>query len=236
MKEIELNTFSIVARDPETGRFGIAVTTKALAVGSLCPFAKAGVGAVATQARVNPALGPKGLMLLEHGLSAEEVLHELKRSDAGKELRQIGIVDRYGHAAAWTGADVQEGKGHITGDNFSVQGNLLTGIEVVQATAAAFRGSNAPFEERLLQALDAGQQAGGDKRGKQSAALLVVDVEDFPYIDLRVDDHPEPLKELRRLFNLHSNGLMKDYHEWVRTTRQGIVPDSGKQDGQEDTK
>ncbi|ASS75169.1 hypothetical protein CIG75_09365 [Tumebacillus algifaecis] len=223
MEEIELNTFSIVARDPLTGRFGIAVTTKALAVGSLCPFAKAGVGAVATQARVNPTLGPKGLRLLEHGLSAEEVLQELLAGDPGRELRQVGIVDRYGRSAAFTGAEVNEGKGHIIGDNFAVQGNLLTGEAVVQATAAAFNGSNAPFPERLLKALEAGQFAGGDKRGKQSAALLVVDTDEFPYIDLRVDDNPEPLKELRRLYDIHKNGLMSSYHEWVEATQNGIV-------------
>ncbi|TCP59395.1 putative Ntn-hydrolase superfamily protein [Tumebacillus sp. BK434] len=226
MAEIELNTFSIVARDPETGRFGIAVTTKALAVGSLCPFAKPGVGAVATQARVNPALGPKGLRLLEHGLSAEETLQELLQHDPGREYRQLGIVDRYGRSAAWTGAEVNDGKAHVVHENFAVQGNLLTGAAVVHATAAAFSGSNAPFAERLLKALEAGQYAGGDKRGKQSAALLVVDTEDFPYIDLRVDDNPEPVKELRRIYEIHKNGLLASYQEWVDATRSGVVLDS----------
>lgn len=226
MAEIELNTFSIVARDPQTGRFGVAVTTKAFGVGMLCPFARAGVGAVATQARVNPALGPKGLRLLEHGLSAEEALQELLAGDPGKQYRQLGIIDKFGRAAAWTGEAANEWRGHIVGDNFTVQGNLLTGEEVVQATAAAFSASNAPFEERLLQALEAGQHAGGDKRGKQSAALLVVDTEDFPYVDIRVDDNQEPLKELRRLYNIHKNGLLSIYHEWVRDTREGRVPEN----------
>ena len=225
-EEIELNTFSIVARDPKTNRFGIAVTTKAFGVGALCPFAKAGVGAIATQARVNPALGPKGLRLLEHGLSAEEVLQELLAGDPGSEYRQLGVIDRYGHAAAWTGSEANGWKGHIIGDNFTVQGNLLVGEEVVQATAAAFQGSNAPFEERLLRALAAGQVAGGDKRGKQSAALLVVDTEDFPYVDIRVDDAPEPLKELRRLYEIHKVGLMSIYHEWVEDVRNGRVAES----------
>lgn len=223
MSEIELNTFSIVARDPRTGRFGVAVTTKAFAVGSLCPFAKAGVGAIATQARVNPTLGPKGLRLLEHGLSAEETLQELLAHDPGRQYRQLGVVDKYGRAAAWTGEEANEWRGHIVGDNFTVQGNLLVGEEVVQATAAAYVGSNASFEMRLLQALEAGQKAGGDRRGKQSAALLVVDIDEWPYIDIRVDDNPEPLKELRRLYDIHKNGLMSAYHEWVDTTSRGVV-------------
>jgi uncharacterized Ntn-hydrolase superfamily protein len=222
----DLNTWSIVARDSATGRFGVAVTTKAFAVGALCPFARAGVGAIATQARVNPALGPKGLRLLEHGLSAEEVLQELLSNDPGREYRQLGVVDKHGHAAAWTGKETNAWTGHIVADGFTVQGNLLAGEEVLQATVAAFQGSNAPFEERLIQALEAGQTVGGDKRGKQSAALLVVDTEDYPYVDIRVDDHPEPLKELRRLFDIHRGGLMSVYHEWIDDIRRGHVPQS----------
>jgi uncharacterized Ntn-hydrolase superfamily protein len=222
----DLNTWSIVARDSATGRFGVAVTTKAFAVGALCPFARAGVGAIATQARVNPALGPKGLRLLEHGLSAEEVLQELLSNDPGREYRQLGVVDKRGHAAAWTGKETNAWTGHIVADGFTVQGNLLAGEEVLQATVAAFQGSNAPFEERLIQALEAGQTVGGDKRGKQSAALLVVDTEDYPYVDIRVDDHPEPLKELRRLFDIHRGGLMSVYHEWIDDIRRGHVPQS----------
>jgi uncharacterized Ntn-hydrolase superfamily protein len=225
MSEIELNTFSIVARDPVTGRFGVAVTTKAFGVGALCPFAKAGVGAIATQARVNPALGPKGLRLLEHGLTADETLEELLHDDPGRAFRQLAVVDRQGRSAAWTGAEANGWKGHILGDNYSVQGNLLAGEAVVQAMAAALHGSNAPFEERLLQALEAGQHAGGDKRGKQSAALLVVDTDEFPYVDIRVDDNPEPLKELRRLYDIHKVGLMSIYHEWVEATRKGVIPE-----------
>lgn len=229
MSEIELNTFSIVARDLHTGQFGIAVATKAFAVGSLCPFAKAGIGAVATQARVNPVLGPRGLRLLEHGLTAEETLQELLSADPGRELRQLGIVDKQGRAAAWTGADAQGWKGHIVGDGFAVQGNLLTGEEVVQAVAAGYKGSNNTFPERLMLALEAGQRAGGDKRGKrgkQSAALLVVDTDEFPYIDIRVDDHVDPVKELRRLFDIHKVGLLSIYHQWVDETKSGKVPDA----------
>ncbi|HEU4964700.1 MAG TPA: DUF1028 domain-containing protein [Bacilli bacterium] len=222
---MDLNTFSIVARDPKTGRFGVAVTTKAFAVGSLCPFAKPGVGAVATQARVNPALGPKGLRLLEHGLSAEETLEQLLAADPGRQYRQLGIVDKWGRAAAWTGSEANDWKGHLIGDNFCVQGNLLAGEEVVHATAAAFKGSNAPFPVRLIQALKAGQHAGGDKRGKQSAALLIVDTEDFPYVDIRVDDNPEPLKELERLYDIHCVGLMDNYRQWVEDTKAGRVPE-----------
>ena len=224
-------TWSIVAHDPETGRFGIAVTTKAFAVGSLCPFAKAGVGAVATQARVNPALGPKGLRLLEHGLSAEEALEQLLAGDPGMQYRQLGIVDKYGRAAAWTGGEANAWKGHIVGEHFTVQGNLLVGEEVVQATAAAYKGSNAPFELRLIQALEAGQHAGGDKRGKQSASLLVVDTEDFPFVDIRVDDSDEPLNELRRLYEIHKVGLMSVYHDWVDDVRHGrVVGGTAKED------
>ncbi|WP_347338354.1 DUF1028 domain-containing protein [Tumebacillus amylolyticus] len=222
---MDLNTFSIVARDPMSGRFGVAVTTKAFAVGSLCPFAKAGVGAVATQARVNPTLGPKGLRLLEHGLSAEETLQQLLADDPGRQYRQLGIVDKYGRAVAYTGEENNAWAGHIVGDHFTVQGNLLTGIEVVQAVAATFSASTAPFEVRLIQALDAGQKAGGDKRGKQSAALLVVDTDEFPYVDIRVDDNAEPLKELQRLYDIHKNGILSVYHEWVEGVRTGTIPE-----------
>lgn len=221
MIEYDLNTFSIVARDPMTGRFGVAVTTRAFAVGSLCPFAKAGVGAIATQARVNPTLGPKGLRLLEHGLSAEETLAELLAADPGRQYRQLGIVDKYGHAVAYTGEETNAWTGHIVGDSFTVQGNLLTGEAVVQAVAATFSASTAPFEQRLIHALEAGQHAGGDKRGKQSAALLVVDTDEFPFVDIRVDDNPEPLKELQRLYDIHKNGLYSIYHDWVEGIRSG---------------
>lgn len=236
MSEIELNTFSIIARDPETGQFGVAVTTKAFAVGTLCPFAKAGVGAVATQARVNPTLGPKGLRLLEHGLSAEDTLQQLLAGDPGRDHRQLAVIDKYGHAVAWTGAESHEWKGHIVGDGFSVQGNLLSGEEVVQAMVAGYKGSNASFAERLLLSLEAGQTAGGDKRGKQSAALLVVNVDEFPYIDIRVDDHPEPLKELRRLYDIHRVGLLSMYEKWVEDTTCGHVPDPVAKDSETERK
>ncbi|PWK14288.1 DUF1028 domain-containing protein [Tumebacillus permanentifrigoris] len=225
MIEHDLNTFSIVARDPMTGRFGVAVTTKAFAVGSLCPFAKSGVGAIATQARVNPTLGPKGLRLLEHGLSAEETLEALLADDPGRQYRQLGIVDKYGHAIAYTGEETNAWTGHIIGDSFTVQGNLLTGEEVVQAVAATYSASTASFEQRLIAALVAGQHAGGDKRGKQSAALLIVDEDEFPYVDIRVDDNPEPLKELQRLYNIHKNGLLSIYQDWVEGVRSGKVPE-----------
>jgi len=226
MSEIELNTFSIVARDLHSGQFGIAVATRAFGVGALCPFAKAGVGAVATQARVNPTLGPKGLRLLEHGLSAQEALDELIANDPGRELRQVGIVDKHGCSAVWTGSEAQDWSGHIVGEGFAVQGNLLTGEEVVQAVAATYQGSNNCFAERLMLALEAGQRAGGDKRGKQSAALLVVDTDEFPYIDIRVDDHVDPVKELRRLYDMHKVGLLSIYHQWVDEVKSGCVPDS----------
>lgn len=194
-------TFSIVAWDQESGMGGIAVSTKFLAVGSLCPFAKAGVGAIATQAFVNPTFGPRGLSLLEQGISVEDVAQALLHSDEGREHRQLHMVDAQGNTTAFTGAETVDWAGHKSFPGFSVAGNMLVGEATIAAMADAFRvNDDQPLPERLLRALEAGQAAGGDKRGRQSAALYVVGSENYPHIDFRVDDHPDPVVELRRVF------------------------------------
>lgn len=195
-------TWSIVARDPATGAFGVAVTTKFFAVGALCPHAMSGTGALATQAFVNPTFGPRGLRMLADELPASEVVRSLIASDDGREARQLHVVDREGNTAAYTGAACIGWCGHRTGQDFSVAGNMLAGESVVEATFASFAGNTKPFAERFLDALDAGQAEGGDKRGKQSAALIIHTDQDYPALSLRVDDHAEPLAELRRLYGV----------------------------------
>ncbi len=194
-------TFSIVGWDAESGMAGVAVTTKFLAVGSLCPFAQTGVGAIATQAFVNPTFGPRGLRLLEQGIHVEDVLNALLHSDEGREHRQLHLVDSQGNTAAFTGSETVAWSGHRTFDAFSVAGNMLTGEQVILDTAAAYQASaGEPFPERLLRALEGGRAAGGDKRGRQSAALYVVSSEIYAHMDFRVDDHPDPVQELRRIY------------------------------------
>lgn len=195
-------TWSIVARDSATGAYGVAVTTKFFAVGALCPHAKSGVGALATQALINPTYGPRGLAMLNDGKSAEDVVKALIASDDGREARQLHVVDRMGRVAAHTGNACIGWCGHKTGDGFSVAGNMLAGESVVGATFASFGASKKSLAERFLDALDAGQAEGGDKRGKQSAALIIYSGEEYPALSLRVDDHAEPLAELRRLYTV----------------------------------
>jgi len=194
-------TFSIVARDAQSGMLGIAVTTKFFGVGSLCPFARAGVGAVATQALVNPTYGPRGLDLLARGLAPDEVADTLLQADEGRDHRQLHLIDASGRVAARSGSECIDWFGHQTHDGFSVAGNMLAGPRVIAETARAYEAARTlPLAERLIQALEAGQAAGGDKRGRQSAALLIVSSEVYPYLDIRVDDHPDPVVELRRLY------------------------------------
>jgi len=194
-------TWSIVARDCD-GSFGVAVASKFFAVGALCPFAQSGVGALSTQALVNPLYGRRGLDLLAQGIAPGEALKSLVGPDAGRDQRQVHMVDAQGRVAAHTGAACIEWAGHVAGEQFSVAGNMLAGPRVIEETAAAYaRGDALPFAERLITALAAGEAAGGDKRGKQAAALLVCTTEDYPALDLRVDDHEEPLVELRRLYD-----------------------------------
>ncbi len=207
-------TFSIVARDAATGDLGVAVTTKAPAVGSVVPWARAGVGAVATQAWTNPGFGPRGLELLQQGLAPEDVIGKLLSEDSTPEKRQVAVIDARGGNASHTGKESIVYAGAISGENFSVQGNLLAGAEVLVAMARSFSETESRrmrLTERLLLALEAGQAAGGDKRGRQSAALLVVSSDperkDDRSANLRVDDHEQPVRELRRLHDMISGKL-----------------------------
>jgi uncharacterized Ntn-hydrolase superfamily protein/fluoride ion exporter CrcB/FEX len=202
------STFSIVAFDPHTGELGVAVQSHWFSVGSLVPWAEHGVGAVATQSFVEVSYGPEGLRLLRAGRSPEEALRQLTGADAQREFRQVGIVDARGRAASWTGKDCITFAGHSTGKNYAVQGNLLDSEAVWQAMGPAFEKARGSLAERMLAALDAAQAAGGDARGMQSAALLVVGAGEpgKPWtqrkIDLRVEDHSSPLAEIRRLLKL----------------------------------
>ncbi len=203
------STFSIVAHDHASGSFGVAVQSKFLAVGAAVPFAAWDAGAIATQAWANTTYGPRGLEWLRSGMEASEVVRHLIADDPGRTHRQLGVVDLTGHASAHTGKECMDWAGHIVGDGFSCQGNILAGERVVAAMAEAFSVSTAPFAYRLVAALEAGQAAGGDRRGQESAALLVVR-KDGGYsgfndraVDLRVDDHPSPIKELGRILDLH---------------------------------
>jgi len=194
-------TFSIVARCPRTGMLGVGTSSRALAAGGAVPYCRAGVGAIASQAFTNPYLGIDGLTLLEQGLTAERTLERLIESDRGHDLRQVAIVDHDGHTAAYTGAKCIPWAGQVEGGSYVSLGNILTGEEVVKAMALAFEASvDEELPERLLRALEAGQEAGGDRRGRQSAGIRIVQAEDYPYCDLRVDDHPDPITELRRVF------------------------------------
>jgi uncharacterized Ntn-hydrolase superfamily protein len=193
-------TWSIVARDAQTGRIGIAVATRFFAVGALVPHIRTGVGAVASQAFINPHYGPKGLALLEAGAGADEAVALLVAEDDGRANRQLHAMDLQGHFAAYTGAACIGWCGHQVHVTFSVAGNMLAGPAVLDETARAYqRMADVPFARRLIHAMRAGEGAGGDKRGRQSAALLVHDGEDYPLYDLRVDDHADPLVELARL-------------------------------------
>jgi uncharacterized Ntn-hydrolase superfamily protein len=193
-------TWSIIARDPETGSFGIAITTKSFAVGALCPHGAGRIGALATQAFTNPLYGPDGLRLLAEGRSASEVVAILTAGDPGREVRQLHVIDRDGRTAAHTGGECIDWCGHLADEGVSVAGNMLAGPAVIEATLEAFRTrARLTLPERLMAALDAGQAEGGDKRGRQSAAMKIWGTEPYPVLDLRVDDHAEPLAELRRL-------------------------------------
>lgn len=218
-----VSTFSIVAFEPLTGSLGVAVASKFLAVGSAVPWARAGVGAVATQARANTSYGPVGLELLARGLSVEEVARRLIAGDEERDHRQFGIVDARGQAFAYTGPQCMEWAGHVTGPNFCCQGNILAGPRVVEAMAERFQASTGDLAARMLAALGAGQEAGGDRRGRQSAAILVVRERggyggfNDRYMDLRVDDHPDPVAELERLVGLFRLYFEKDPNpSWMR--------------------
>lgn len=205
-----ISTYSIAACDLERGQWGVATQSKFLAVGSIVPWAEPEAGAVATQASANPRYGPAGLALLRDGATANEVVGRLTATDPGREQRQVGVVDAAGRSATYTGAECLPWAGGVTGACFAAQGNLLVSAETVEALAEAFESSaRTPLAERLLRCLGAAQAAGGDRRGQQSAALLVV-ARNGGYaglsdvvVDLRVDDHPTPIAELERLYQQH---------------------------------
>jgi uncharacterized Ntn-hydrolase superfamily protein len=196
-------TWSIIARDAATGEFGIAVAPRFFAVGAQVPYIAAGIGGIATQALVNPYYGIDGLKLLRSGRAPCDIVETLIAADAGHESRQLHVMDASGRIAASTGNQCVDWCGHIKGDGFSIAGNMLAGGRVLDDTAKAYIASeNLPFAQRLIAAMHAGEAAGGDKRGKQSAALLIRGDEEWPALDLRVDDHTEPLAELERLENV----------------------------------
>jgi uncharacterized Ntn-hydrolase superfamily protein len=193
-------TWSIIARDNSTGQFGIAVATKFFAVGARVPYIAAGIGGIATQALVNPYYGIDGLKLLREGRRPREIVETLIAADAGRESRQLHVMDAKGRIAAHTGNECVDWCGHIEGDGFSIAGNMLAGARVLDDTAKTYIASeNLPFPQRLIAAMLSGEAAGGDKRGKQSAALLIYGDEEWSDLDLRVDDHVDPLAELERL-------------------------------------
>ena len=192
-------TWSIVARDP-SGALGVAVASRFFAVGALCPAVRAGKGALSTQALINPHYARDGIAALEQGRTPAEIVSTLTAADAGRDTRQLHVVDASGRVAAHTGRACIDWCGHVAGDGFSVAGNMLAGPRVVERCARAYADNMAlPFAQRLIEAMVAGEAAGGDKRGKQAAAILIHTTEDYPFLDLRVDDHPDPLAELRRL-------------------------------------
>ena len=220
-------TFSIVAYDPETGELGVAVQSRVYGVGPRVAWAAGGVGAVATQAQSNESFGPEGLRLIAAGLSAAAARDSLLAQDEGRDLRQLALVDAAGRVAAWTGPGCSHWAGDAQGEHFSCQGNILAGAAVVAEMARAYRESSGrELADRLIAALEAGQAAGGDSRGQQSAALLVVRVHpDYPeyaerYVDVRVEDHVTPIAELRRLYTIYeAQGLVQAhmrFAEWMQ--------------------
>jgi uncharacterized Ntn-hydrolase superfamily protein len=193
-------TWSIIARDSATGHFGIAVATRFFAVGARVPHIAAGLGAVATQALVNPYYGIDGVKLLREGREPGDIVKTLTAADSGRESRQLHVMDATGRIASFTGKECVDWCGHIQGDGFSIAGNMLAGAAVLDDTAKAYvANASLPFARRLIAAMRAGEAAGGDKRGKQSAALLIHGEEEWSDLDLRVDDHADPLAELDRL-------------------------------------
>ncbi len=193
-------TWSIIARDDMTGQFGIAVATRFFAVGARVPHVAAGLGGIATQALVNPYYGIDGLKLLREGRSPRDIVETLIAADSGHESRQLHILDATGRVAAHTGRDCVDWCGHVEGNGFSIAGNMLAGASVLDDTAQTYiTGQRLPFAQRLIAAMRSGEAAGGDKRGRQSAALVIYGDEEWSALDLRVDDHTDPLAELERL-------------------------------------
>jgi uncharacterized Ntn-hydrolase superfamily protein len=216
-------TWSIVAHDPKTDGFAVAVATKAFAVGASCPFVRAGVGAVSTQSMTNRYLGPAILDGLARGLPPAAAIEGALAGDEGRGIRQVHAVDRYGRTAAWTGGNCVEWCGSVSDEGISVAGNMLAGEPTVRQTLRSWNTSgDLLMPERLMAAMEAGEAAGGDRRGKQSAAMVMVTTEDFPDLNLRVDDHAEPLTELRRLLGIWRAG---------RASRGGSAPSKANPSG-----
>jgi len=214
MKLSRPSTFSVVARDPSNGDFGIVVQSKFPAVGSVVPWAKAEIGAIATQAWANVSYGPRGLDLLMAGKTASETLRILLKEDSGAQHRQVGIVDKNGHAVSHTGKECMNWAGHYVGKGFACQGNILASEDVITNMASAYEKAEGDLIDKLFAAINAGQAAGGDRRGMQSAAILVVRKEggyeggNDRYVDVRVDEHPSPIKELERIFKIYDMTLL----------------------------
>ncbi len=239
-----LSTFSIVAYDPQEEEWGVAVQSKFLAAAAVVSWAQAKAGAVATQAWANASYGPQGLRLFEQGLSAEEVVKRLIQADEGREHRQVGVVDSRGAAFAFTGSECLPWAGHIVGEGYTCQGNILVSQETLEAMASTFEETEGKLADRLVASLLAGQEAGGDSRGQQSAGLLVVR-EKGGYggfsdrvVDLRVDDHPTPILEMKRLLELHKlyfgetdPGKLVKIEGAVARELQGLVRRTGHYDG-----
>jgi uncharacterized Ntn-hydrolase superfamily protein len=223
-------TWSIIARNPATGELAIAVATKFFAVGSRVPHIRSGIGAVATQALSNPFYGVNGLKLLGEGKAPAQVVAELTAGDSGRDHRQLHIMDTDGNIAAHTGSACVDWCGHLKGDGFSIAGNMLAGPPVIQATADTYiKSSTLPFPRRLIAAMRAGEAAGGDKRGKQSAALVIHGKEQWSDLDLRVDDHTDPLAELERLEQVsrerwvHFRQFMPNHANPAGTTDRAVI-------------
>lgn len=214
MPPVRFGTFSIAAHDAARGEWGVAVQSRFIAVGAVVPWAEAGVGAVATQALANVRFGPDGLALLRKGTPAESVVRTLTAADPKRDERQLGVVDAKGGSAAFTGANCLDWAGHVVGNGFACQGNILLGRSVVESMARAYEATPGDLPERLLAALSAAQREGGDRRGMQSAALLIVrekggyDEGSDRWVDIRVDDHPSPIEELKRVFKLYDLTLL----------------------------
>ena len=222
-------TFSIVAYDPAVAEWGVATQSKFLAVGAVVPWARAIAGAIATQSYANTTFGPKGLRLLAQGLSAQDTLERLLAADKGRDQRQVGIVDREGRAATFTGSSCHAWAGGMTGRYFAAQGNILARAKVVDAIAAKFEAAKGELADRLVAALLAGQRAGGDRRGQQSAAVLIVREKggyagfNDRYLDLRVDDDPHPIERLQEILELHHLYFGKPAPESLLTLNKQIV-------------
>lgn len=220
-------TFSLVAKCPDTGQFGVAAATAMPAVGKLLTHAASGVGAIATQARLNPYLGIDGLRYLEEGLSATEVRERLCVEDPAINLRQFAVIDRHGTTAAFTGEGCPEWAGSLEGEGYSTQGNRLTGQDVLAAAASAFEGaSGEALATRFLEALAAGVAAGGDSDGELSATIYVMDTEEYPLWDIRVDEHADPIAELRRLHAVFQEQLLPEIG--AMPTRANPAGDTGE--------